>query len=51
MYIGLERQIIKFWTIEEITTSISKSIENLNCGAHFSKNVTHDKHRRYVVAL
>ncbi|XP_070170934.1 uncharacterized protein [Polyergus mexicanus] len=48
---SLEQQIAKFWTIEELTTDTPKTTEELECEAHFAKNVTRDNSGRYMVRL
>lgn len=44
---NLDQQIVKFWMTEEILSDMPKSIEELDCKAHFAKN----SDERYVVLL
>ncbi|XP_039309650.1 uncharacterized protein LOC120358684 [Solenopsis invicta] len=48
---SLERQLTKFWEIEEITTDKPMSEEDARCEAHFSETVSRDNNGRYVVRL
>ncbi|XP_018377310.1 PREDICTED: uncharacterized protein LOC108770304 [Trachymyrmex cornetzi] len=48
---NLDQQIAKFWTIEEITNNIPKSVEESECETHFTDNVTRCNNGRYIVRL
>ncbi|XP_039315361.1 uncharacterized protein LOC105205344 [Solenopsis invicta] len=48
---SLERQLTKFWEIEEITTDKSMSEQDARCEAYFSEAVSRDNNGRYVVRL
>lgn len=48
---NLDIQLTKFWTIEEVVVDRSKSEEEIECEAHFSRTVTRQCDGRYVVRL
>ncbi|XP_011881172.1 PREDICTED: uncharacterized protein LOC105569364, partial [Vollenhovia emeryi] len=48
---SLEKQITKFWTIEEVAVESPRSEADVACEAHFVKNVTRDDNGRYIVRL
>ncbi|XP_011691571.1 PREDICTED: uncharacterized protein LOC105452295 [Wasmannia auropunctata] len=48
---SLEKQLVKFWEIEEITTDKPRSEEENLCEAHFLETVSRDNDGRYVVRL
>ncbi|XP_011858607.1 PREDICTED: uncharacterized protein LOC105556145 [Vollenhovia emeryi] len=48
---NLEQQIAQFWKIEEVSVGTLKSIEELECEAHYKKHVTRHPSGRYIVRL
>lgn len=48
---NLEKQLIKFWEIEEVTTDKPKSEEEIDCERHFVNNVSRNEKGRYTVRL
>ncbi|XP_011871102.1 PREDICTED: uncharacterized protein LOC105563802 [Vollenhovia emeryi] len=48
---NLEQQIAQFWKIEEVSVGTLKSIEELECEAHYTKHVTRHPSGRYIVRL
>jgi len=47
----LEKQLAKFWEIEEIVANKSKSKEEIYCEEHFVNTVSRDSNGRYIVRL
>ncbi|XP_070517427.1 uncharacterized protein [Cardiocondyla obscurior] len=50
-FINLEKQIAKFWTIEELNTSKPKSNEEKDCEEFYRQTVSRDSDGRYIVRL
>lgn len=48
---SLEKQLIKFWEIEEISKKRSLSAEEEACKAHFVANTKRDENGRFIVKL
>lgn len=48
---NLERQLNKFWSIEEIAIDVPKSEEEVACETHFLENVSRASDGRYIVRL
>lgn len=48
---SLERQIAEFWRVEEVAVDVPGSSEEVECEAHYIKNVTRHHNGRYVVRL
>ncbi|XP_018406526.1 PREDICTED: uncharacterized protein LOC108782694, partial [Cyphomyrmex costatus] len=48
---NLEKQIEKFWDIEEIARDSPKSDEEIQCESHFVENISRDRSGRYTVRL
>jgi hypothetical protein len=48
---SLEKQLVKFWEIEEVAVDKPKLEEEIQCKTHFLKNVSRDEGGRYIVHL
>ncbi|XP_018400048.1 PREDICTED: uncharacterized protein LOC108777614 [Cyphomyrmex costatus] len=48
---NLEKQVAKFWTVEELAEHAPKSKEETECEAHFEKTVSRDNDGCYTVRL
>lgn len=49
--VELDKQISKFWEIEEVGSKSTKSKEDIECEKHYEGNVSRDPLGRYIVRL